>query len=58
VADVRLDVRHGDSTSDSFIVENPFCYPRCFVIPDEFANCPFLLSEEFSWDLDGTALNL
>ena len=37
---VELEVRHGDSTS-SFIVENNFCYSRFFVIPGEFANCPF-----------------
>jgi hypothetical protein len=37
----ELEVRNGDSTGGSFIVENSFCYPRVFVIPDEFANCPF-----------------
>ena len=38
---VQLEVRHGDSTRGPFIVENSFCYPKFFVIPDEFANCPF-----------------
>jgi hypothetical protein len=38
---LQLEVRHGDSTRGSFIVENSFCYPRVFIIPDEFANCPF-----------------
>jgi hypothetical protein len=38
---VQLNVRHGDSTRGSFIVENSFCYHRTFVIPDEFTNCPF-----------------
>ena len=38
---VQLEVRHGDSSRGAFIVENRFCYPRFFVIPDEFANCPF-----------------
>jgi hypothetical protein len=38
---VQLEVREGDSTRSSFIVEKSFCYPRFFVIPDEFANCPF-----------------
>jgi hypothetical protein len=37
----QLEVRHGDSPRGSFIVENSFYYPRYFVIPDEFANCPF-----------------
>ena len=31
----------GDSTRGSFILEKRFCYPRFFVIPDEFAECPF-----------------
>jgi hypothetical protein len=35
---LQLEVWHGDSTRGSFIVENSFCYPRFFVIPDEFAN--------------------
>jgi hypothetical protein len=48
---VQLEVRHGNSPRGSFIVENSFCYPRfvflfcfvlfCFLIPDEFWNCPF-----------------
>jgi hypothetical protein len=35
------------------IVENRFCYPRYFVIPEEFANYPFYFSGELSWDFDG-----
>jgi hypothetical protein len=38
---VHHEVRHGDSTRGSFIVESSFTYPRFFVIPYEFANCPF-----------------
>jgi hypothetical protein len=37
---VQLVVRHDDSARGPFIVENTFGYPRFFVIPDEFANCP------------------
>jgi hypothetical protein len=50
---VQLEVRHGDSPTGSFIVEKSFCYPRFFVIPAEFANCPFYLGEELSWNFDG-----
>jgi len=50
---VQLEVRHGDSIRGSFIVENSFCYPRFFVIPDEFANCSFQFCEELSWNFDG-----
>jgi hypothetical protein len=42
---IQLEVRDGDSTRGSFIVENSFCYPRFFVILDEFANFPFYLHE-------------
>jgi hypothetical protein len=27
-----------------------------FIIPDEFANFPFYLSEELSWDFDGDCI--
>ena len=47
---------HGDSPRGSFIVENSFCYPRFFIFPDEFANCPFYLSEELSWNFDGDCI--
>ena len=36
---VQLEVRHGDSTRGSFIVENSFCYPSFFVIADQSADC-------------------
>jgi hypothetical protein len=38
------------------IVENSFCYPRFFIIPDGFANCPFYLSEELNWNFDGDCI--
>jgi hypothetical protein len=38
---VHLEVRHGDSTRGSFIVEKSFCNPKFFDIPDEFGNIPF-----------------
>jgi hypothetical protein len=39
---VQLEVRDGDSTSGSFIVENSFFYPRVFVIPAELV-CKYLI---------------
>ena len=39
-----------------FILEKSFCYPRFFVIPDEFANCPLYLSEKLSWNFDGDCI--
>ena len=57
-SEVQLEVRDGDSSRGSFIVENSFCYPRSFIFPDEFANCPFYISEELSWNFDGDCLNL
>jgi hypothetical protein len=49
---VLLGVLDGFSTRSSFIVESRFCYPRFFIIPDEFANCPFQLFEELIWNFD------
>jgi hypothetical protein len=34
---VQLEIMHGESTRGSFIIEKSFCYPRFFVVPDEFA---------------------
>jgi hypothetical protein len=53
---VQLEVRHGDSTRGSFILENSYCCPRYFVIPDEFANFRFKFSEELSWNIDGDCI--
>lgn len=36
---IQLEVRHGGSPRCSFIVENSFCYPGFFVIPNEFVDC-------------------
>ena len=52
---IQLEVRDGDSPKSSFIVENRFCYPRFFVIPDEFANSSMKNSVGI---LMGIALNL
>jgi len=38
---MQLDVRDDNSSRISFIVEDSFYYPGCFVIPDEFANYYF-----------------
>jgi hypothetical protein len=27
-----------------------------FIIPDEFANCPFYFNEELSWNFDGDCI--
>jgi hypothetical protein len=53
---IQLEVRDGDSTRSTSIVENSFCYPKFFVIPDEFENCPFYLGEELSWNFDGDCI--
>jgi hypothetical protein len=37
-------------------VENSFCYPGFFVIPDEFANYSFLLYEGLIWNFDGDCI--
>jgi hypothetical protein len=47
------EVRKGDSSRSSFIVENSFCYPGLFGIPDEVENCSFYLFEEMNCYYDG-----
>jgi hypothetical protein len=53
---VQLEVGDGDSTRGSFIIENTFCYPSFFLIPNEFENCAFELYEELSWNFDGDCI--
>jgi hypothetical protein len=43
---VQLECRDGDFPRSSFIVEYSFHCPGGFVIPDEFGNFSFSLSEE------------
>jgi len=38
---IQLEVRAGDSTRSTFIVEKSFCFPGFFVFPNEFANYCF-----------------
>jgi hypothetical protein len=33
-----------------------FAVLDCFIIPDEFANSPFYLSEEWIWNFDGDCI--
>jgi hypothetical protein len=53
---VQLEVRDGDSNRGCYIVEIVFAILGFFVIPDEFSNCPFSLSEELSWNFDGDCI--
>ena len=50
---LQNEVRCGDSLTSSFIVENSFCYPGLFVIPDEVENFSFYLFDELNWYYDG-----
>jgi hypothetical protein len=38
------------------LLEKSFCYPRFFVILNEFADCPFEFVEELSWNFDGVCI--
>jgi len=53
---ILLEVKDGDSPRISFIVEYRFCYPRFFVILNEFANCSFYLYKELSRNFDGDCI--
>jgi hypothetical protein len=53
---VQLEVRDGDSHRRSFSVENSFCYPGYFVIPEEYGNCSLKLYVELIWNFAGDCI--
>ena len=55
---VELEVRDGDASRSSFIVQGCFGYPGSFVSPYKVENCSFKVCEELCWDFMGIALNL
>jgi hypothetical protein len=52
---VHLNTRHGDSMV-LLLLRIVFAILAFFIIPDEFTNCPFYLSEELSWNFDGDCI--
>jgi hypothetical protein len=53
---MQVQVKDGDSSRSSFIVEISFYYPRVFVTPDEFTKCFFSLYEKLSENFDGDCI--
>jgi hypothetical protein len=53
---VQLEVRNGDSTRGSFIVENSFHYPGFFVNLNEFANALSNSMKNWGWNFDGDCI--
>jgi hypothetical protein len=49
---ITIALRYIQLEVSSFIVENYFCYPRFFIIPDEVKNYS-QLCEELRWNFDG-----
>jgi hypothetical protein len=50
---VHLKMGNDDMLSSSFIIQNCFSYPGCFVFPHKDENCPFKICQELCWNFDG-----
>lgn len=50
---VQFEIRDGDFSRSSFIVENCFGLPGLFVFPYEVENCSFYVYEELCLNFDG-----
>jgi len=54
----QIEVRDGDSSQNSFIVQDSFDYPGFFVFPNEVENCSFRFYKNFVGILMGIAWNV
>ena len=55
---IELEVRDGDASRSSSVVQGCFGYPGSFVSPYKVENCSFKVCEELCWNLMGISLNL
>ena len=53
---IGLDVRYGDASRSSFLVQNCFGFPGFFVFPYKVDYCSLKVCEEFCWDFDGDCI--
>ena len=53
---VQLEIRDGDTSRSSFIVQDCFSYPRFFVFPYEVEHCSFKVCKELHWGFDGDSI--
>lgn len=49
---MQLEIRYGDSSSNSFTIQGLSGYPGFFVFPSEAQIFPFKICEELCWDFD------
>ena len=49
---VQLEIRGGDTSGDSFTVQDCFSYPESFAFPCEIEYCSFNVCKELCWDFD------
>jgi hypothetical protein len=53
---VQVEIRDGDTTSSSFIVQDCFSYLRFFTFPYGFENCSSKACKELCWNTDGNCI--
>jgi hypothetical protein len=46
------EIRAGNTSSKSFIIQYYFSYPEFLFFPYEIENCPFMVSKELSWNFN------
>jgi hypothetical protein len=49
---VDLEVRHGNTATHSFIVQDCFSYPGFLIFPSEVENCSFEVCKKLCWSFD------
>ena len=52
----ELNVRDGDASRGSFIVQDCFGYPWIFIFSYEVDYCSLKVFEELCWDFDGDCI--
>ena len=53
---IELDVRDGDASESSFIVQDCFGYPGCLFFQIKVDYFSFKVCEELCWDYDGDCI--
>jgi hypothetical protein len=53
---VQFEIRDGDASRSSSVVQDHFSYPRFFVFPYEVENCSFNICKELCWNFDGDCI--
>ena len=54
---VQFEMRDGDISRSSFIVQDCFSYPGIFVSPYEIEHCSFKVCKKLCWNSNGNSID-